>query len=1053
MPTSHSDWNDLALVPPVGALHASFADALSDRYLVERELGRGGMATVYLVKDVRHDRLVALKVLRPELAEALGSQQRFLREIKTAARLDHPLILPLLDSGEAAAQLWYTMPYVEGESLRDRISREGPLPIEDAVTIAREVTDALAYAHGHAVIHRDIKPGNVLLSDGHVRVADFGIAKAMRAAGSEQLTVTGLIVGTPAYMSPEQASGQADVDHRSDVYAVGCVLYEMLTGKPPFTGPTLPAILAKRFTEPAPSVRQLRPEVPEALDRAVTKALATVPEDRFQTAAEFRDVLTNLPGGTSAPLRLGRRLLLTGVAAFGLYAACALIVLGAVRVLTNSLGLPDWVVPGAVTLLGLGLPVVLMTAVVQQRHALGISLQLTTRLTKAPHWLTWRRAIGGGALAFAALGVATAGYMALRALGIGPVRTLLAAGALQPRERLLLADFQNRTRDTLVGSLITEAMRIDLAQSPVINLMPPAGVVEVLARMQRPSSSRLDAALAREVALREGIKAVVTGEVASVGPQYVLSAQLVSAHTGEVLTARRETARDSTELIRTIDRLSRKLRERVGESLKAIRAEPPLEHLTTSSLEALQLYSRAERAREIDGDFEGAVALLDDAIALDSGFAMAYRRLGAALGEVGPPERINAALTKAYQLRDRLPERERYHARASYYLGVTHETEKAAAIYRALLAIYPDDITALHNLAFAYEGLGQGARSEELHLREIALDSSNFSGFGDLIETQVILGKWREAEATLARGLRLFPNHGRAQYLAILMAAAHHDYAAAEAYASAMKERQAESPFHTTIANAQLKDIALVRGRLAETEGYLRQDLEASVRAGNPYLGTAFSLAGLDLEFRNRPARASATVRAALARYPLDSFKPRERPYLALAGFYARSGKPKLARALLAEHERVRDRALEDGDAEAGRHGFLGELAIAENRLTDAAAEFRAQTATRGAWCALCGIPDLGRVYDRMNQPDSAIVIYERYLSTPWIHRLEIDAVWLPRIYQRLGELYEQRGDRAKAMDYYGRFVDLWKDCDPELRPAVARARAALKRLSAEEGA
>jgi eukaryotic-like serine/threonine-protein kinase len=214
-------------------------------------------------------------------------------------------------------------------------------------------------------------------------------------------------------------------------------------------------MIAKRFTEPAPRVRELRPEVPEALDRAVSRALCTLPDERFQTAAEFRDALANLMRDTSEPVRVGRRLLLTGVAAFGLYATCALLVLGGVEVLTRSLGLPDWVVPGAVMLLGLGLPVVLMTAIVQQRRASGIPLQLPAHLSKAPHWLTGRRAIGGGGLAFAALGGATAGYMALRALGIGPVGTLLAAGTLQPRERLLLADFQNRTRDTLMGSLVS----------------------------------------------------------------------------------------------------------------------------------------------------------------------------------------------------------------------------------------------------------------------------------------------------------------------------------------------------------------------------------------------------------------------------------------------------------------------------------------------------------------------------------------------------------------------------------------------------------------------
>jgi serine/threonine protein kinase len=259
---------------------------LSERYVLGRELGRGGMATVYLAQDVRHRRPVALKVLHPELAYALGAD-RFLREIEVAANLTHPHILPLHDSGEAAGLLYYVMPYVEGESLRDRVNRETQLPVDEALQIAREVADALAYAHGQGVIHRDIKPENILLSGGHALVADFGIARALGQADAERLTETGIAVGTAAYMSPEQASGERNVDGRSDVYSLGCVLYEMLAGEPPYTGPTAQAIIVKRFSDPVPSVQQLRPLVPEGLAHAVTKALAPVAADRFASAAEF----------------------------------------------------------------------------------------------------------------------------------------------------------------------------------------------------------------------------------------------------------------------------------------------------------------------------------------------------------------------------------------------------------------------------------------------------------------------------------------------------------------------------------------------------------------------------------------------------------------------------------------------------------------------------------------------------------------------------------------------------------------------------------------------
>ncbi|MGH7630125.1 MAG: serine/threonine-protein kinase, partial [Gemmatimonadales bacterium] len=282
-------------------LHGRLRANLEGRYTIERELGRGGMATVYLARDVRHDRPVALKVLHADLSHALGPE-RFQREIRLAARLQHPHILTVHDSGEIPGEagtppiLWFTMPFVEGESLRDCLRRERQLPLEDALRIAREAAQALQYAHEHDVVHRDVKPENLLLTrDGNTLVADFGIARALGGGqpGSHQtaLTETGMSIGTPAYMSPEQASGERAVDARTDVYALGCVLFEMLAGEPPYTGATAQQIIVKRFTDPVPSARAVRPSVPEPMDRAIQKALAPVPADRFASAAQFAAAL------------------------------------------------------------------------------------------------------------------------------------------------------------------------------------------------------------------------------------------------------------------------------------------------------------------------------------------------------------------------------------------------------------------------------------------------------------------------------------------------------------------------------------------------------------------------------------------------------------------------------------------------------------------------------------------------------------------------------------------------------------------------------------------
>ena len=292
---------------PGDALLGRLRTALGHRYRIEREIGQGGMAVVYLAHDLRHDRAVALKVLRPELAAFLGAE-RFLREIHIAAQLNHPHILALYDSGEADGLLFFVMPYVEGESLRQRLGREGRLALQEAVTIAAEVADALAYAHELGVVHRDIKPENILLAHGHAAIADFGIAHALAGAGSgTAITTTGVSSGTPLYMSPEQAAGDRALDHRADVYSLGCVLYEMLTGRAPYAGATPQALLLQHASGPVPSARAARAEVPEPLDAAVRRAMAKAPSDRFRTAAEFRAALggSPVPSGPAGTLRRG----------------------------------------------------------------------------------------------------------------------------------------------------------------------------------------------------------------------------------------------------------------------------------------------------------------------------------------------------------------------------------------------------------------------------------------------------------------------------------------------------------------------------------------------------------------------------------------------------------------------------------------------------------------------------------------------------------------------------------------------------------------------------
>jgi serine/threonine-protein kinase len=275
-------------------LQEQLSAAVASRYRIQRELGQGGMAKVFLAHDLKYDREVAVKVLRPDLAADVGAT-RFLHEIQTSARLHHPHILPLYDSDHADGLVYYVMPYIQGETLRQRLARERQLPVGEAIQLAREVLDALAYAHGANVVHRDIKPANILLDAGHALVADFGIARAI----GEGESVTGHVIGTPAYMSPEQIDGSKYLDGRTDIYGLGCVLFEMLVGEPPFRGSTLTAVIANRLSAPLPSARTFREVIPEAVDAAIKKAMAVLPADRFVTAAQFSDAL-----GTSATVAI-----------------------------------------------------------------------------------------------------------------------------------------------------------------------------------------------------------------------------------------------------------------------------------------------------------------------------------------------------------------------------------------------------------------------------------------------------------------------------------------------------------------------------------------------------------------------------------------------------------------------------------------------------------------------------------------------------------------------------------------------------------------------------
>jgi tetratricopeptide (TPR) repeat protein len=1010
--------------------------ALADRYAISRELGRGGMATVYLAEDLKHRRHVAIKVLRPELAGALGPD-RFLREIEIAARLDHPHILPLYDSGEADGFLYYVMPYVEGESLRDRLERERQLPIEDALQIAREVADALSYAHGRDVVHRDIKPENIMLAGGHARVADFGIARAVSEAGGERLTGTGLAIGTPAYMSPEQATGSRDIDGRSDLYSLGCVLYEMLAGRPPFAGPVESMVHQHLAVDP-PSITTRRPAVPAPVAAALQRVLAKTPADRFSPAAQFAEALRApqaavtgaVPG---APLAIARDPLRAG----GAFALGAIGVLAVCYILVRTLGLPEWVFIGALALLAIGLPIVVATSVIQRDP--GPAARGVRRL------LTWRNTLIGGGLAFGALLLVTGGYAASRVLGIGPAGTLIATGAISERERIILADFDNRTDDPSHGATVTELLRIGLSRSQAVSVLDPTQVARILQLMARDPAAGVSDSVAMIAAEREGITAVVTGEIVSVGSGYSISARLVSV-SGEVLTAHQVVARSEDDIVTAVDELSLALRERFGESLRTIARARPLEQVTTASHAALRVFSQGLQAWN-QGDIARSMQLLEEAIALDTTFAMAYRKLAVILNN-NDERRARAveAATKAYQFRDRLTERERYMVTAAYHSVVTGNRDQVISAYRTVLDMFPDDTYALNNLGVIYSQLHDEARAADLYARALAVDSTLRLHYSNLASALGLQQQWDSAATVIEHFARRFEGNPEVKISRIVNAAYRKDYAEAEVLGTELMDEQKGTVFWEAIAYEWLAQLDAMRGRLdaADRRWARAFAITAERDLAGQYLTRAARRAVTERLLRDDVGRGRRILEEALRRYPLDRVAPLDRPYGHLALAFAAVDEPARARELVAEYERTPD-ADHGEDAESWRDGALGVIALAEGNEDEALAAL--SRFADGNACGTCPAPWLAQAYERQGRTDSARVMYERLVNTP-SDNIWYDAGHLAHGYVRAAEMAEAAGDRSLAIEYYDRLLTLLDDADSEMQPLVARARAALVRLT-----